>query len=232
MAYQLLVWFICKHLIIITTTLNIPLYFLNWIFKNFSIIICMHTYMILLLFNTNDFQTRPTLSIDRTLTGTTLWARMNLGVIAMKVRLHTSQNWFVWFICLMSYQVIMCYLMQKFDSLYMFDYNYNSLFNIPWQSFFAHIIWLLTGSLAKWVECLPIVWEIWVQSQVASYQSLLKWYLIPPSLTLSNIRYVSRVKWSNPGKGVVPSPTPWCSCYWKREPSGHLRLQSPTTLLL
>ena len=34
------------------------------------------------------------------------------------------------------------------------------------------------------------------------------WYLI-----LSNIRYVSRVKWSNPGKGVVPSPTPWCSSY-------------------
>ena len=34
----------------------------------------------------------------------------------------------------------------------------------------------------------------------------LKWYLIPPCLTLSNIRYVSRVKWSNPGKGVVPFP--------------------------
>ena len=28
----------------------------------------------------------------------------------------------------------------------------------------------------------------------------LKWYLIPPCLTLSNIRYISRVKWSNPGK--------------------------------
>ena len=47
-----------------------------------------------------------------------------------------------------------------------------------------------------------------VQSQVASYETLLKWYLITPSLTLSNIRYVSRVKWSNPGKGVAPSPTP------------------------
>ena len=40
-----------------------------------------------------------------------------------------------------------------------------------------------------------------------------KWYLIPPCLTLSNIRYVSRVKWSSPGKGVVPSPTPRCSSY-------------------
>ena len=42
-----------------------------------------------------------------------------------------------------------------------------------------------------------------------------KWYLIPPCLTLSIIKYISRVKWSNPGKGVVPSPTPRCSSYWK-----------------
>ena len=39
--------------------------------------------------------------------------------------------------------------------------------------------------------------------------------MIPPCLTLSNVRHVSRVKWSNPGKGVAPSPTPWCSSYWK-----------------
>ena len=32
---------------------------------------------------------------------------------------------------------------------------------------------------------------------------------------LNNVRYVSRVKWSNPGKGVAYSPTPWCSSYWK-----------------
>ena len=43
-----------------------------------------------------------------------------------------------------------------------------------------------------------------------------KWYLIPPGFTLSDIRYVSRVKWSDPGKGVAPSHTPWCSSYWKR----------------
>ena len=35
------------------------------------------------------------------------------------------------------------------------------------------------------------------------------------AITLSNIRYVSRVKWSNPGKGVAPFPTPQCSSYWK-----------------
>ena len=44
-----------------------------------------------------------------------------------------------------------------------------------------------------------------VQYQVESYQRLKKWYLIPPCLTLSIIRYVSRVKWSNPVKGVAPS---------------------------
>ena len=59
----------------------------------------------------------------------------------------------------------------------------------------------------------PMIQETWVQSQVMSYQRLKKWYLIPPCLTFSNIRYVSKVKWSNPGKGVAPFPTPWCSNY-------------------
>ena len=40
-----------------------------------------------------------------------------------------------------------------------------------------------------------------------------KWYMIPLCLTLSNIRYVSRLKWSKLGKGVVPYRTPWCSSY-------------------
>ena len=42
--------------------------------------------------------------------------------------------------------------------------------------------------------------------------------MIPPCLTLSNIRYVSRVKWRNPGKGVSPCRTPRCSSYWKGSP--------------
>ena len=67
--------------------------------------------------------------------------------------------------------------------------------------------------------------ETWVQSQVESYQRLKKWYLMPPCLTLSIIRYGSRIKWSNPGKGVAPFPTPWCSKLSKREPSGHPRLK-------
>ena len=34
------------------------------------------------------------------------------------------------------------------------------------------------------------------------------------------MRYGSRVNWSNSGKGVAPSPTPWCSSYRK----GRLRV--------
>ena len=42
-----------------------------------------------------------------------------------------------------------------------------------------------------------------------------KLYMMPPRLTLSIIRYGSRVKCSNPGKGVTLSATPWCSSYRK-----------------
>ena len=41
-----------------------------------------------------------------------------------------------------------------------------------------------------------------------SYQRLKKWYLIPPCFTLTIIKYVSRVKWNNLGKGIPPFPTP------------------------
>ena len=37
-----------------------------------------------------------------------------------------------------------------------------------------------------------------------------------PCLTLSIIWYGWRVKWGNPERGVVPSPTPWCCSYRKR----------------
>ena len=42
-----------------------------------------------------------------------------------------------------------------------------------------------------------------------------KWYLMSLSLTLSMIRYGSRVKWVNPGKGVTPSCAPWYGSYQK-----------------
>ena len=89
------------------------------------------------------------------------------------------------------------------------------VWNFPSNLYYCLLCFIFTGSLASWVECSPMVWETWVQSQLASYQRLLKWYLILSCLILSNIRYVSRVKWRNPGKGVAPSPTPRCSSYWK-----------------
>ena len=54
--------------------------------------------------------------------------------------------------------------------------------------------------------------------------------MIPPCLTLSIIRYGSRVKWSNPGNGVAPSPTPWCSSYRKGSLRVTPRLWSLTLL--
>ena len=82
---------------------------------------------------------------------------------------------------------------------------------------FASVVWSTAlKSLAYRVECLPMAQETGVQSQVESYQRLKKWYLILPRLTLTIIRYVSRVKWINLWKEVVPSLTPRCSSYWKR----------------
>ena len=57
--------------------------------------------------------------------------------------------------------------------------------------------------------------ETWVQSLSRVIPKTQKWYLIPPCLTLSIIRYGSMLKWRYPGKGVAPSPTPWCSSYQK-----------------
>ena len=50
---------------------------------------------------------------------------------------------------------------------------------------------------------------------------------LPLGVTLSIIRYVSRVKWSNQGKGVAPFPTPRCFTYFK----GSLRVRSLTLFI-
>ena len=61
----------------------------------------------------------------------------------------------------------------------------------------------------------PMVRETGVQSLVESYQRLKKCNLMPLCLALSTIRRGSRVKWSNPGNGITPSPKPRCSSNWK-----------------
>ena len=70
----------------------------------------------------------------------------------------------------------------------------------------------LTGSLALWVECSP--GRPVSSSRLRHIKDSKKWYLIPPCLTLSIIRYISRVV-EQSGEGVAPSLTPWCSSYWK-----------------
>ena len=70
--------------------------------------------------------------------------------------------------------------------------------------------WAGYDTRSIWVECLPMVWETGAQSQ-----RLKKWYLMPPCLTLSIIQYGSKLKWSNPGNGVTPSPISRWSSYWK-----------------
>ena len=59
-----------------------------------------------------------------------------------------------------------------------------------------------------------------------------KMVLVAILLNTQHYKVLSRVKWSHPGKGVAPFPTPWCSSYRKRELSGHPGLRSPTLLTL
>ena len=61
-------------------------------------------------------------------------------------------------------------------------------------------------TMAWWLECLPMAQETWIQSQVDSYQRLKKWYVTSPCLTISIIRY---------GSKLVPFPTPWSCSYQK-----------------
>ena len=72
--------------------------------------------------------------------------------------------------------------------------------------------------------CSLMARETGIQSLLESNQRYKKWYLMPPCLTLSIIRYESRVKWSEQGDGVAPSPRFRCCSCWK----GSLRI-SPST---
>ena len=66
--------------------------------------------------------------------------------------------------------------------------------------------------------------------QVESYQRLKKWYLMPPCLTFSIIRYRSRVSGAIRGKEVEPSPTSQCNSYWKASLQVTLVNSRPTYL--
>ena len=112
-----------------------------------------------------------------------------------------------------------------------FRHGWNSFFYTMWcfivvfllnliNSFYCCLIDQVIGLVGRVFANGP-----WDQVSVASYQNLKKWYLISPCLTLSIIRYISRVEWSNQG-GVAPSPTSRCSSICK----GSIGLQSPILL--
>ena len=69
---------------------------------------------------------------------------------------------------------------------------------------------------------MPVVWETRFNPRLSHIKDSKKWYLMLLCLTLSIIRYGSRIKRSYIENGVVPSPTLCCSSYWKG------RLWSPT----
>ena len=140
------------------------------------------------------------------------WGEEILGIFQKSLS-KPFQNWllelylpylhlFTWVAVLGKKQQMNGFESQKHTHIYMYLIYINIIKQNLTNEFIIYIYIYITGSLAWSVECSPMVRETWVQSQVASYQKFLKWYLIPPYLTLSNIRYVSRVNWSNPGKGV------------------------------
>ena len=115
------------------------------------------------------------------------------------------------FICTLTFFFTINYIF-KHRIFFFYCHWFFKTFNFIFDSYF---LFFTSIALAWWVECSPMVRETGVQSRIETYQRLKKWYLITPCLTLSIIRYVSMVKWSNPGKGVVPFPMPRCSSYWK-----------------
>ena len=68
-----------------------------------------------------------------------------------------------------------------------------------------HLYWIFGLMGNWWLECSSMARETCVQSQFQVIPKTQKWY-------------ISRVMWSNPRKGVAPSPTSWCSSYWKGSP--------------
>ena len=106
---------------------------------------------------------------------------------------------------------VVCKMMRE-GSGYMTNIVIRGLYGVwealpEWTCVFVNYICLVLGGLG-------LMSRVFANGP-GDWGSIIKWYLMPPCLALSIIRYISRVKWSNPRNGVVPSPTPWCNSYWK-----------------
>ena len=75
----------------------------------------------------------------------------------------------------------------------------------------AFAYWAYIGHTTDLIGLIGLVGRVFAKWSVRP--RFKRWYLKPPCLTLSIIRCVSRMKWSNPGNGVAHSPTP---SYWKQ----------------
>ena len=96
---------------------------------------------------------------------------------------------------------------------------------------FSHLTWMVCELGSKWPYswCFFFVFEgegVYFQEWLVyanglgdlgsiSGRVIPKTQKMPSCLTLSIIRYRSRVKWVNPEKGVAPSLIPRCSSNWK-----------------
>ena len=138
--------------------------------------------------------------------------RHNLAVLGafaeIKVTNHTGQ-WdakLVWYspsatcwICFSDLTTVLEFMILGLPDLAHFSWFLQTKWNF--LNYLAYVL-LLTVFAAAGLSC-PLLRCIKVK------------IFMLPCLTLSNIRYVSKVEWINPVKGVVPTPTPWCSSYWK-----------------
>ena len=69
--------------------------------------------------------------------------------------------------------------------------------------------------LAQWVECSPMIRVDLGSIPGRIIPMIFKMVLDTSLLNTQQYKVHMRVKWSNPGKGVVPSPIHCCSSYWK-----------------
>ena len=94
--------------------------------------------------------------------------------------------------------------------------------------------WRTLYPLGQWLDFGKMVWVfVHGPGELGSISAR----VIPKTQkTLSIIRYGSKVKWINPGKGLAPSPTTWCGCYRKGKLGvtlhyGHFRIKVSSNLV-
>ena len=81
----------------------------------------------------------------------------------------------------------------------MYEFHILLISNVP-------DIGIMVRMFANGPEDLGSIPGLVIQKKKKKKKEKKKRYFMPPCLTLSIIKYGSKVKWSNPGKRVVPSP--------------------------